>query len=141
MILILTFEFALFYALSTLTAVLTRSAVVSILVCVVVWALLVGLGWAYWLADCRPGAAAAEESTVARVINVIHTISPHYLDLDWLADRAIQENILSLSEGERIKLHAQGYGMLRWSESILITSLYILLFLGLACWRFAARDY
>jgi ABC-type transport system involved in multi-copper enzyme maturation permease subunit len=141
MIFVLTFEFALFYALSTLAAVLTRSAIVSILICVAAWGLLWLLGWAYWWADCVPGKAVASESTAATVVNVIHTVSPHYLDFDWLTDVVIQENILSLSEGERVKLQAQGYGMLRWSESIIVTSLYIVVLLGLSCWRFATRDY
>lgn len=141
MIFVLTFEFALFYALSTLTAVLTRSAIVSILVSVVAWGLLWGLGWAYWWAYCVPGAAYASESTTANVVNVIHTTAPHYLDFDWLTDTVIQENILALSEGERTKLQAQGYGLLRWSESIAVTSLYIIVLLGLSCWRFATRDY
>jgi len=141
MILVLTFEFALFYALSTLAAVLTRSAIVSILICVAAWGMLWLLGWAYWWADCVPGKAAASESTTATVVNVIHTAAPHYLDFDWLSDMVIQENILKLSEGERLKMQAQGYGMLNWSESITVTSLYIVLLLGLSCWRFATRDY
>jgi len=78
---------------------------------------------------------------VGTVVKVIHTISPHYLDFDWMTDSVIKENILSLSEGERIKLQAEGYSMLRWSESIVVTSLYIVLLLGLSCWWFATRDY
>src|SRR5262249_26444513 len=51
MIPVLTFEFAVFYALSTLAAVWTRSPVVSILLCVLMWGVLMGLGWVYWLAN------------------------------------------------------------------------------------------
>ncbi|HTU21344.1 MAG TPA: ABC transporter permease subunit [Gemmataceae bacterium] len=140
-ILVLTFEFAFFYALSALMAVLTRSAVVSILICFVTWGVLWGLGWAYWWADCKQDPSAVQESTVATVVRVVHTAAPHYLDLDWLSDKLIQENLLSLSEGERVKMEAQGYGKLRWSESLAVTSLYIVLLLGLACWWFATRDY
>src|SRR5262249_37006725 len=131
---------ALFYALSTLTAVLTRSPIVSILICFVAWGLLLGLGWAFWFADCKP-ATASPDGTVGTVVKVIHTVSPHYIDFDWLADTVIKENILALSEEERIKLQAEGFGMLRWSESIVVTSLYIALLLGLSCWWFATRDY
>lgn len=141
MILVLTFEFAFFYALSALMAVLTRSAVVSILVCFVAWGMLWGLGWAYWFADCKQDAASVRESTFATVVSVAHTAAPHYLDLDWLADRLIQDRLLAPSEAERVKLEAQGYGNLRWSESLAVTSLYIVLLLGLACWWFATRDY
>ncbi|HZT81242.1 MAG TPA: ABC transporter permease subunit [Gemmataceae bacterium] len=141
MILVLTFEFALFYALSTLAAVLTRSPIVSILVCVVAWGLLWGLGWAYWFTGCRPETKEAFKGTVATAVNVTHAVAPHYLDLDWLGDKTIMEHSLSLSEGERAKLEADGYNQIRWSESLAVTSIYIVLLLGLACWRFAVKDY
>jgi len=52
-ILIFTFQFAIFYAISTLMAVLTRSPIVAILVAVVAWGFLFGVGWSYRYLDAR----------------------------------------------------------------------------------------
>lgn len=136
---ILTFEFALFYALSTLAAVLTRSPIVSILGCVVLWAFLFGLGWvAYALAPDPARTTKEAQPWYVTTAQVAHTVLPHYLDLDWLADRELKER--TLPEAERPEINRK-YGMFRWSESILVTSFYIVLFLGLACWRFSTQDY
>lgn len=131
---ILTFEFALFYALSTLTAVLTRSPIVCILACVLMWGLLTGVGWGYYLTKFYAGG----EGWFSQTMEVAHAGLPHYLDLDWLGEKALYDQ--TLLEAEQVKL-APKYRMFNWSESILVTSLYILVFLGLACWRFAAQDY
>src|SRR5205823_1576448 len=48
---ILTFEFAVYYAVSTLFAVLTRSPIVAILVTCAVWLLLFLAGWGYRFID------------------------------------------------------------------------------------------
>jgi ABC-type transport system involved in multi-copper enzyme maturation permease subunit len=138
-ILILTFEFALFYALSTLLGVLTRSPIVSILGCVMLWGALFIVGWLYWWTAVTSDAAETNtRSAGATAVETIHTVVPHYLDLDWLADRSLKER--TLPEAERLKIDRE-YGMFRWSESLSVTGLYIVLLLGVACWRFAARDY
>lgn len=140
---ILTFQFAFFYALSTLAAVLTRSPIVSILLCVVAWALLWALGWAHYAATAlkdpsgREGLVAGWLATSA---DVAHAMLPHYLDLDWLGDRLLQERSLGMTTTEREQL-AKKNEPYRWPESLLVTGLYIGLLLGLACWRFSAKDY
>jgi hypothetical protein len=45
---------------------------------------------------------------------------------------------LSLAEREEIAKKWEAY---RWSEALLVTSAYIFGILGLACWRFWAKDY
>lgn len=141
MIFILTFEFAMFYACSTLAAVLTRSPIVCILVCVMMWGLLMAVGWLYWFnAAYFQASPRAEKAWYNTTIEVSHAILPHYLDLDWLGDKEIEESSKSLSAIESEKLAFKNE-MIRWPESIVVTALYILGFLGLACWRFAVRDY
>jgi ABC-type transport system involved in multi-copper enzyme maturation permease subunit len=136
---ILTFEFAMFYALSTFLAVLTRSPIVSILACVILWAVLWGLGWAYWVtAVSSESGESATRGWLATTVETAHTVLPHYLDLDWLADKSLKER--TLPDAERLKIDRE-YGMFRWSESLAVTGLYIVLLLGVACWRFAVRDY
>ncbi len=139
---ILAFEFAFFYALSTLAAIWTRSPIVSILFCVVAWGLLFGLGWLHYAVQMSneqsgPEAAAGWVSTTT---NTVHAILPHYLDLDWLSDRTLMERSLGLSLAEREEI-ARKWESYRWSESLLVTSAYIFGILGLACWRFWAKDY
>jgi ABC-type transport system involved in multi-copper enzyme maturation permease subunit len=136
---ILTFEFALFYALSTLAAVLTRSPVVCILGCVLMWALLSGVGWAYWLTTEISDAQGKEgRGWFTSTMEVAHAALPHYLDLDWLGDKSLREQ--TLPEAERPRLERE-YRMFNWSESILVTAAYIVLLLGLGCWRFSTKDY
>lgn len=141
MIPILTFEFALFYALSTWIAVWTRSPVACILVCVLMWSGLIGLGWGYWLASCSPNFKEVVPNWASSTAKVAHTALPHYLDMDWLADRAIEERMLAMPQAERERAGAKGYDGLGWPESLAVTSLYIVLLLGLAGWRFAVKDY
>jgi ABC-type transport system involved in multi-copper enzyme maturation permease subunit len=143
---LLTFEFALFYALSALAAIWTRSPVVSILLCVVMWGLLWGLGWGHYTAHLLTseskdaGGQGSIPGWLSSTAEVAHAALPHYLDLDWLGDRMLQERLLGLSQVERDQLEKK-YEPYRWPESILVTSLYIVLLLGLACWRFWAKDY
>lgn len=144
MIPILTFEFALFYALSTLAAVLTRSPIVCILVCVMLWCLLFAVGWGYWWVVAKPvalGIPQKEKEWYQTTLDVAHVTLPHYLDLDWLGEREIEEKALDLSESERERVSTEKYATLRWTESLSVTFLYIILLMGLACWRFAVRDY
>jgi ABC-type transport system involved in multi-copper enzyme maturation permease subunit len=139
---ILTFEFAFFYALSTLGAIWTRSPIVSILFCIVAWGVLWGLGWGHFLVsqvkEASPESGVA--GWVSSSVDVAHAALPHYLDLDWLSDRMLRERSLGLSQAERDQL-AKQYAPYRWSESLLVTGLYIVLLLCLACWRFAVKDY
>jgi hypothetical protein len=140
---VLTFEFALFYALSTLAAVWTRSPIVSILLCVVAWGILWGLGWGHYLATATRDPASGEgllPKWVTTTADTAHAALPHYLDLDWLSDRLLRERSQGLTQAERDTI-AKQYEPYRWSESILVTSLYIVLLLGLTCWRFWAKDY
>jgi len=142
-ILTLTFEFAFFYALSTLAAVVTRSPIVSILLCVVAWGVLFVLGWAHVAATALKGPEGGEglvTGWLATSADVIHTVAPHYLDLDWVDDRMLQERLLAKTTAERESM-VKKYEKYTWTESLLVTGLYIAVMLGFACWRFSAKDY
>ena len=147
---VLTFQFAFFYALSTLSAVFTRSPIVSILLCIFMWGFLWLLGWTHYTANVVKEATSRSSNEggwlptvtgwLAPACDVAHTVAPHYLDLDWLADYTLEERSRPLTTAERerkIKSHAK----YNWGESILVTGLYIGLLLGGACWRFSAKDY
>jgi hypothetical protein len=169
-ILVFTFQFAIFYAVMALVAVLTRSTIVCILSALMTWVLLFALGWAHWAFIERRRADAPPEvrNHWAFVgFDVLYTLTPRYKELDWLTSKMIQEDLLRLrkvplpdssdpeavAEYERRQKQAQEtyekqlkdlnrkYGSYTWTGSILVTSLFIVVVLGVACWRFSVKDY
>jgi hypothetical protein len=145
MIFVLTYQFALFYALSTLGSVLTRSPIVSILLCVVLWAVLFAMSWAYWGVNLvRPAPGSGAEGIlptwVTSTVDVAHVVLPHYGDLDELGAKALYKDLLDPSPAELQKLDKE-YEHYHWGETLGVTSAYIVVMLGLAYWRFATKDY
>jgi ABC-type transport system involved in multi-copper enzyme maturation permease subunit len=140
---VLTFEFAFFYALSALAALWTRSPIVSILFCVVAWGVLWVTGYGhYWVTVLlkSPSGESSVPSWVTTSVGAAHAVLPHYLDLDWCGDRVLMERSKGLTTVQREDI-ATRWGPYRWGESILVTSLYIVGLLGIACWRFSVKDY
>ena len=88
-ILVFTFQFALFYAVSTLMAVLTRSPIVAILISIFVWGILFGFGVVYSIVDdLRPEKLAKLPNPESRKLalpdwayttaDITHFVTPHY---------------------------------------------------------------
>jgi ABC-type transport system involved in multi-copper enzyme maturation permease subunit len=157
-ILVLTFQFALYYSVSTLFAVLTRSPIVAILMASLTWLILFAVGLGYRFVDAtrlmvNPEIAQelgmdAEEAPKQKPLpnwayvtaDTVHFILPRLKDLDMLTSRLIIHDLLPAESQDR-KIADKFYASFKWSESLVITSLYIVAFVGLACWRFAVRDY
>jgi ABC-type transport system involved in multi-copper enzyme maturation permease subunit len=179
-ILIYTFQFAIFYSVSALAAVLTRSTIVAILVSFLAWGVLFALGWLHWAVSVEPRARDKDRDAqtlqtprqeaqgwFATTLDVINAVSPRYKELDWMTDKMIQSDLIQLrlppepdkddteayEEYRQQKKHAQeiykkqmkdldrkyyGYS---WAGGLIVSSLFIVAVLGLACWRFSARDY
>jgi ABC-type transport system involved in multi-copper enzyme maturation permease subunit len=159
---VLTFEFALYYAVSTLFAVLTRSAIVSILMAFLTWFLFsLVIGYGYSIVDATRKVrdiiniqveAAGEEmpselppekvlpNWAYTTADVLHFATPHLKDLDVLTSMWIMRDNLPPDNRDR-KLAEKLYADFRWTEALTVTSLYIVVLLALACWRFATRDY
>jgi ABC-type transport system involved in multi-copper enzyme maturation permease subunit len=139
MIFVLTFQFAIFYSVSTVFAVLTRSPIVCILMSVLTWALLLGVGWAYWFTsqvkdtDFLPKWAHP-------TAQFVHFVLPHYEDVGWLAENRMYVDLLDLDHVEQLKEKVI-LGPLNWAESLAVTTIQIFFLLGIACWRFAVKDY
>lgn len=149
-ILIYTFQFAIFYAVSALAAVFTRSAIVAILGSVILWVLLFAVGWTHWFfiekgRDTKPASTTGHWAYVT--YDAVHSVLPHYKDVDWLTDRMIQEDLINKTKTDAadrekaIKALDKDYGAYHWGTSLLVSGLFIAFVLGLACWRFAVRDY
>jgi ABC-type transport system involved in multi-copper enzyme maturation permease subunit len=159
----LTFQFAVYYAVSTLFAVLSRSAIVSILMACLTWFvfnLLIGYGYqivdatrkvreiANMQMEATGQEMTEEEQPPEKVLpdwayttaDILHFATPHLKDLDALTSKWILEDTQSSDNPQR-KAAEKLYADFRWTESLSVTALYIIVLLGLSCWRFATRDY
>ena len=150
-ILIYTFQFSVFYAVSVLSAVFTRSAIVAILVSVLLWVVLFGLGWAHWLFIERNRDQGPPEGPLAHTayvsFDVLHAVTPHYKEVDWLTSRMILEELIirtrddSTDRTKAIEDLDKRFAGLSWPISLLISGLFVVVIVGLACLRFALKDY
>jgi ABC-type transport system involved in multi-copper enzyme maturation permease subunit len=164
---ILTFQFAIFYAVSTLFGVLTRSTIVAILMGCGTWALVSLLGWVYIQIDKtrhmneereiqmkKFGQARDDEAnnpdrqyeeemlprTVYNIADAIHFVLPRMKDLDVIITRGVQLDLLGADNTER-KAIEKLYSSFRGWEAFAVSGLWIAAMLGLACWRFSTKDY
>jgi ABC-type transport system involved in multi-copper enzyme maturation permease subunit len=140
----LTFFFAILYSVSTLFAVLTRTAIVSILVTCIVWFLLFVVGQAYGffnLVRKDEGLREFKEQVpdwVYGLVDGLHFVLPRTSDLSVLNAHLVGS---VLTDHERRK---QGFFVLpdvNWTESVGVSLAFIAVMLGLACWRFSRKDY
>ena len=147
MIFVLTFFFAILYAVSTLMGVLTRSTIVAILVTCVAWFLffLAGLGYQIFDTIGRMEETAQVEmdkrnsvGTLPQIVKVIHFILPRTSDLRYLG------NVLTFSDfmtGSLARTRELDSSTLNWLETLTVSAAFIAVMLALACWRFSAKDY
>jgi len=160
---IITFQFALYYSVSTLFGVLTRSPIVAILASCFAW-FLFGLffGYGYWAIDktrmARNDPDAKEElkfdeegkpkgpakqlfsDWVYSSADVVHFVTPRLKDLDVLSGKLIADDTLPSYHKGR-KAADKQYANFSWTEALAVTSIYIIVFLGISCWWFATKDY
>jgi len=136
----LTFSFAILYAFSALLGVLTRNAIVAILLTIlfmfILWA--VGTGKSvldlYRSAPLRDGEGAPKWLEIT--VDGANAVLPRYKDLDKLMSRTLAEGVSTPAElkvRDRIELPS-------WGSAIGVSMAFITLMLLLAYWRFATRD-
>jgi ABC-type transport system involved in multi-copper enzyme maturation permease subunit len=135
----LTFEFAIFYAVSTLFGVLTRSAIVSILMSGFLWLVLWVVGTGYQTVEAMRDFDVLPKWLVTTA-DVSHFVLPRYKDIDALNSRAIAHDLVGPDNPTRKSMDKM-FASIKWSQSILFTMAFIAVMLGLSCWRFATRDY
>lgn len=153
---VLTFQFAFYYAVSTLFGVLTRSAIVAILMSCLAWFLFsLVLGNGYRVIDATrklPEIAEVVQEEKGPVpprpfpdwvytsADVVHFVTPRLKDLDTLTNKLIVDDTLPEFSEDR-RLADKLYAGFRWGEALAVTALYIVALLGLSCWRFTAKEY
>jgi ABC-type transport system involved in multi-copper enzyme maturation permease subunit len=138
-ILVLTLQFAILYSVSVLAGVLTRNAIVSILVTCVWWFILYGVGNAYLITDMFREAEIMP-TWVHTTIDTVHFVLPHYKDLDILSQRLIARELLP-ADSPDLQVIDRLTKSIKWATSLSITGGFIALLLALASWRFSAKDY
>jgi ABC-type transport system involved in multi-copper enzyme maturation permease subunit len=158
-ILVITFQFALYYAISTLFGVLTRSAIVAILMSCLAWFIFVGVvGYGYRFIDAtrklpdiiadnkadlgaeRPPPEIQFPDAVYTTADVIHFVTPRLNDLDALVSKLITDDTASPDSQDR-KIADKLYASFSWTEALTVTSIYIVFLLAISCWWFATKDY
>ena len=141
----ITFYFAILYAVSVLASVVTRSPIVAIMATLFVWVMLWGAGTTYgFLTELRKEPEAKEEADslppmLYTAVDVLHFVLPRTKDLDVLLTQTISKGLLS--EAEYKSRNFDKLPDIRWAESLSVSLGFIAVMLGLACWRFAVKDY
>lgn len=138
-IFILTFEFAIFYSVSTLFGVLTRSPIVSILMACVCWVLLYLVGTGYQVIEAMRDFDVTP-AWLNTSVDVAHFALPRYKDLDALNTQLIGRDLLGPESPEK-KVLDRLFSSIKWPESIGFTVAFIVLMLFFSCLRFATKDY
>jgi ABC-type transport system involved in multi-copper enzyme maturation permease subunit len=144
---VLTFAFAILYAVSTLSAVLTRSAIVSILAASLMWGLLYALGLTQQVLEQfrimeqlnkAPAEERISESWAANAVLTVQRVLPRYRDLVVLTTRLTQYDLVPETQVLEREFDVKPVD---WQESLAVSGGFIAVVLGLACLRFATKDY
>ncbi len=138
---LLTFTFALLYAVSTLTAVLTRSAIAAILITLTFSVVLGLVGHFKTIADRKRNTG---EPIMGNWPEWMYTLAdalndglPRYKDLDKLSSRITAEGNLTPLE---LRALTGQLDYPSWGGAVGLSFAYIAGFLALAVWRFKKRD-
>jgi ABC-type transport system involved in multi-copper enzyme maturation permease subunit len=157
-IFVLTFFFAILYAVSALFGVWTRSPVMAILMTCVVWFGLWLVGFLQSSLEALQRQDAKDQEVVVQegpgqerpfrfaipgwvytTVSTVHYVLPRAKDLDRLTTRLLSQELLTADEIRQLDLdHALS---ISWGESLTVSGIFIAAMLGLACWRFATKDY
>jgi hypothetical protein len=157
-IFILTYQFAVYYSISTLFAVLTRSPIVAILMTTLAWFLFFLVGTGYQIVDATRimvdpevgqelGLTEQEQPRekplpdwVYSTADGLHFAFPRMKDLDALNSKLITDELMP-PESQARRTADRFYASFKWGEALAVTTSYIVVFLGLSCLWFATRDY
>lgn len=138
---ILTFTFAILYAVSTLAAVFTRSPIVAMLLSVGTAVFLYIVGKAKQWADSDRNARDVSDTPtwVYTLIDTINNVLPRYKDLDNLTSKLIGSGTLTQAEERMVGLAYLNYPS--WTATFGVSLIFIAVLLAISCWRFSKRDY
>lgn len=138
---LLTFTFAILYAVSTLVATVTRSAIAAIIVTLVFMLSLYIIGQVKSTLDTlRSGTRINDIPTWAiQTVDTLNNILPRYKDLDKLITKILSEGTLTVAEANTLGLGGIEYPS--WRNVLGVSLGYIVGLVGLASLWFRSRDY
>ncbi len=143
----LTFFFAILYAISTFVGVVTRNALVSIIVTVVAWAAFASIGIFHQGMEgftkmekmmSIPDEERWGDGNLALSSRILHAISPHTEDLNKLNELLVFTSFMTGDLGDVSKFDTSGVS---WWKSLLVSGIWIGIFIGLAAAWFTYKDY
>lgn len=137
---LLTFAFGILYAVSTLVAVLTRSAVAALLVTLAFSGLLWIIAYAYNQIDQIRNTPVKEilPDWVYSTADVVNGVLPRTRDLDVITTKLIAD---VMTDNDRQKYESALLSYPNWGETFGVSLVWIAVLLGLACWRFSRKDF
>ncbi|MCS6865067.1 MAG: ABC transporter permease [Gemmataceae bacterium] len=138
---LLTFTFAIVYAVSTLVAVVTRSPIAAMIVSIGFMLFLYIVGQVKTIFD-RLRLEERSDTMPAWVFTLVDALNnwlPRYKDLDKLTSKLIADGTLTEAERRTFGLASIEYPS--WESTIAVTLAFIALMLALACVRMVRRDY
>lgn len=138
---ILTFTFAIIYAMSTLIAVFTRSAIAAMILSIGFMLLLYIVGQVKTIFDALrlEGPSDRMPEWSFTLVDALNNFLPRYKDLDKLTSKLIAEGTLTLGEARMTGLGA--LQLPSWTGTFGVSLIFIALMLAVSCWRFNKRDY
>lgn len=137
---VLTFTFAILYAVSTLVAVFTKSPIAAMLISVGFAVFLYIVGQVKTIFDrLKVEASDNIPEWAFTLVDTINNVLPRYKDLDKLTSKLIGEGTLTAGESRMFGIAQMDYPS--WTGTFGVSLIFIAIMLALSCWRFSKRDY
>lgn len=144
----LTFHFAILYAVSLLFGVLWRSWIGSIMMTAFAWLAFWAVGKVYETVHSREYAKRLADSTWVKAADAAYYVLPKPSHLGSLNVIMLAKSHAALERQGAVKAEGDGEqpqsilpAAITW-ELVIFSSLgFIIVMLGLSCWRFSVKDY
>jgi ABC-type transport system involved in multi-copper enzyme maturation permease subunit len=141
---VLTFTFAILYAVSTLVAVFTRSPIAAMLCSTGFAVFLYIVGQAKTIFDrLKIEQEARGTDNIPEwgftLVDTLNNVLPRYKDLDKLTSKLIADGTLTPGQSRMTGLAFMEFPS--WGGTLGVSLAFIAIMLALSCWRFSKRDY
>lgn len=146
---LMTLSFAILYAVSTATAVLTRNSIVAILVTLMFAGFLWLVGKVEFIASVhrmtRDAVAElkgekAEYAQWATISGGLNSALPRWHDIDVLTGDVVSSSLMTTKQQES-QQGAMKKHLPTWGGTLGVTALWIAGLLGFSCWWFSRKDF